>query len=210
MPSAGRGPGWDQIHEKEFLKLVSHKRFRPIDGEHTAQMVKGYVVWDTFYAAWEPRWNDLIAQLQAEGKKVFKTKCTVACCKSKWKQMTKKYREMCTKHKVRGWIARGETGQSAEDNGVDTLQGNIDAATTKWHLFADFHASFGSCARFNDNLLAESVSPVAAGVQAVEPALVAPEGSADDYVPDTADDVDDADEDAAIEDVIDVDADSGN
>ena len=48
MPRASRGPSWDQFHEKEFLNLVSHKRFRHIDGEHTAQMVKGYVTWDKF------------------------------------------------------------------------------------------------------------------------------------------------------------------
>lgn len=52
----------------------------------------------------------------------------------------------------------GET-EAAADGQPATAQAAIDKATTKWPLFAAFHAAFGPVQRLRDDTFHESVSP---------------------------------------------------
>jgi hypothetical protein len=74
---------------------------------------------------------------------------TASFLKRRFRDDSKKYREIVSRHRVTPYLNRGETGLDASEPLPQSAQAAIDGACKEWVHFSLFHAAFWKCARFS-------------------------------------------------------------
>lgn len=160
---------------------------KPVGGDADGDMGKKCdKVWKPVYLAVKAV-LDPAAEAYIKAGKPYKADYDAATLQRKWTDFSKKYKDVRAKHGIRKSIDRGETGKSAAD--YISYDDRLASAQKDWKYFAQFHAAFGSCARYCSDLIDESITPKkpsaapelppAPGLTAMAPALD-PTGSNDE------------------------------
>ena len=152
-----------------FAAFVKHP---PIGGSGHGEMKqdKANSVYRAVHAELVEVVPPVIDQLRAAGvSHKSMQQVDVDTLKRLWKRWIQKYRELKREFQVSSSMRKGQTGLSGDDALPESANKAIQRAEGKWALFARFHAVWGQHARFNDDLVKTSLTPVKAAAPACTP-----------------------------------------
>ena len=184
---AGKGRNWHRLQECGMMSLMEQNaKFRPVAGTADNKMENKM---DTLWTPLARVFNmDNFGILEAidklPGSTLGRETFDGPACLRKYRGWQTKYRQVKKKYDVSDHIKAGQTGSEQDGENI-TLPGSmaaIDSATDAWHLFARFHALFGSKARFAtgnhvDNLTPKKAQPPRKRLASLKPKATVEPGS---------------------------------
>jgi hypothetical protein len=152
---------WHELQEVLFANLLCMPEFKPIGGDGDGVMARMVEkVWQPLLDKFLEENEKLVARAQTTSTGLsLKKEFNIKTLKKKYDLFRDRYTSLKRECNVGRHQLRGETGAAA-DGQPNTAQAAIDAATKKWPLFSQWHASFGCLQRLRDDTWHETISPL--------------------------------------------------
>ena len=160
-----KGRNWHKLQECAMLEYMEKfAKYRPVAGSNDAKLKnKMDSLWTPLAIVLNMDNYALLPEIEKlPGSLLGRESFDGGACLRKFRTWQTKYREVKSKFDVGDHIKAGQTGLAQEDEDNITLPGNsaaIEEATDTWHLFARFHALYGSKARFATGNHVDNLTP---------------------------------------------------
>jgi hypothetical protein len=159
-----RSGNWRSEQEQLLFDIVCKPEYRPFGGRSDGKMaLKSDEIWKPVHTAFMQALPELNSNLKPRRNKPPRSEFAEADIKRKFDSFTKSYRDAKAALGIVNHPRVGNTGAEAPGEVPEDVLGEAQA---KFHLWSAFHAQFGLCARFRDDLADESMSPLKPSSQA--------------------------------------------